>query len=63
MLQTRYVVEIYKSADNEYRWRMKSINGKIVADSGEGYSRKDSAINAVRKFTRYLWCTVQIKHL
>lgn len=34
-----YEVHIYKAADG-WRWRMKSGNGKIVADSGEAYATK-----------------------
>jgi len=32
--------EIYKDKAGEYRWRLKATNGKIVADSGEGYVAK-----------------------
>lgn len=30
---------VYKAKDG-WRWRLKSANGKIVAESGEGYKRK-----------------------
>lgn len=32
--------EIYKDARGEFRWRLKASNGRIVADSGEGYKNK-----------------------
>ena len=32
--------EIYKDAKGEFRWTLFSRNGKIIADSGEGYKRK-----------------------
>lgn len=32
--------EIYRDNSDEYRWRLKSTNGKIIADSGEGYKNK-----------------------
>ncbi len=31
---------IYKDDAGEYRWRFQASNGKIIADSGEGYKRK-----------------------
>lgn len=32
---------IYKDTKSEYRWRFRANNGKIVADSSEGYGSKD----------------------
>lgn len=40
---------IYKDAANEYRWRLIAKNGRIVADSGEGYS---THYKAKRAFNR-----------
>jgi uncharacterized protein YegP (UPF0339 family) len=35
--------EIYKDDDNEFRWRLRaSGNREVIADSGEGYTRKDA---------------------
>lgn len=31
---------VYRDRKGEWRWRLKSANGKIVACSGEGYKRK-----------------------
>ena len=31
---------VYRDRKGEWRWRLKSANGKIVAESGEGYKRK-----------------------
>ena len=28
----------YKDAKGEWRWRLVAANGRIIADSGEGYS-------------------------
>lgn len=30
----------YEDAKSEWRWRLKSANGNIIADSGEGYENK-----------------------
>lgn len=39
----RLTCEFYVDAMDEHRWRLKSRNGRIVADSGEGYSSRDAA--------------------
>ena len=33
--------EIYKDKSGEFRWRLIHANGKIIADSGQGYKAKD----------------------
>ncbi len=35
---------IYRDSKKEWRWRLKASNGKIIADSGEGYKRKFDCI-------------------
>ncbi len=40
---------IYKDKANEYRWRLKSRNGKVVADSGEGYKTKKRCEQMIEK--------------
>ena len=39
--------EIYKDRADEFRWRLISSNGRIVGDSGEGYSSESGARRAV----------------
>jgi uncharacterized protein len=39
--------ELYKDAKGEYRWRLVASNGQIIANSGEGYKAKDSALNGI----------------
>lgn len=39
-------VEFYRDDAGEHRWRVKSPNGKILADSGEGYKREGDALAA-----------------
>lgn len=38
---------IYKDKKGEFRWRLQASNGRIIADSGEGYTRKRNCRNAV----------------
>jgi len=40
--------EVYEDQAGEWRWRMVAGNGRVVADSGEGYSSKSGARRAVR---------------
>lgn len=42
MTKRKPKIEIYKARDG-WRWRVKSANGKVVADSGEAYRRKPDA--------------------
>ncbi|HUT62220.1 MAG TPA: DUF1508 domain-containing protein [Phycisphaerae bacterium] len=32
--------QIYYDGAWKYRWRLKAANGRILADSGQGYKRK-----------------------
>lgn len=42
-MQSRY--EVYQDAAGEWRWKHVADNGRLIADSGEGY---DSKFNAER---------------
>ena len=39
--------DIYEDDGGEWRWRLKSANGKIITDSAEGYTTKAGAKRAV----------------
>lgn len=39
--------ELYEDSSAEWRWRLVHDNGNIIADSGEGYSSKESAENGI----------------
>ncbi|OYR76398.1 HVO_2922 family protein [Halorubrum ezzemoulense] len=39
--------EIYEDAADEWRWRLRHRNGNVLADSGEGYASRSSAVEAV----------------
>ena len=47
--QKRSHYEVYQDAADEWRWRLRAKNGRIVADSGEGYSTKRKALTACRR--------------
>lgn len=40
----KHKIELYKDAAGEWRWRALSGNGRIVAESGEGYKERRKAL-------------------
>jgi uncharacterized protein YegP (UPF0339 family) len=39
---------IYKDSVGQYRWRLRAANGRIIADSGEGYISKADCQAGIR---------------
>lgn len=33
--------ELYKGHDGDWRWRLRTTNGNVVADSAEGYRHRE----------------------
>lgn len=44
--------ELYKGSDSQYRWRLKSANGQVIATAGESYTTKASAENGIAAVKR-----------
>lgn len=44
--------EVYQDRKKEWRWRARHENGNIIADSGEGYTRRQNAQRARDRFLR-----------
>ena len=44
--------QIYEDNAGKYRWRLRHRNGNIMADSGEGYSERNSAEEALHGVKR-----------
>jgi len=40
-------LEIYRDKRSEWRWRLRASNGRILADSGEGYRRRASMLGGI----------------
>jgi uncharacterized protein len=38
---------VYKDLAGEWRWRLKAVNGRIIADSGEGYRNYADCIHGI----------------
>lgn len=41
--------EVYQDSTDEWRWRARARNGRIVADSGESYQRRAGAYKAAKR--------------
>ncbi len=41
--------KIYRDKRKEFRWTLYARNGRIIADSAEGYKRKSAVEKAVAK--------------
>lgn len=39
--------ELYQDYRGEWRWRLRSSNGRTVADSGEGYKSKEDCLHGL----------------
>jgi uncharacterized protein YegP (UPF0339 family) len=44
--------EVYKDKGGEYRWRLKSGNGQVIATGGEGYTSKAGVENGIAAVKR-----------
>ena len=38
---------VYQDSAGDYRWRLQAANGKVIADSGEGYKNQGDAFSAI----------------
>jgi uncharacterized protein YegP (UPF0339 family) len=45
-------VFIFKDVAGEYRWTRKSANGRIVADSSEGYNNKEDCVDMALRINK-----------
>jgi len=50
-------LRVYRDRRGEWRWSAVARNGRIVADGAEGYSTKDHAVRAVRRFVAMMKAT------
>lgn len=44
-------VQVYLDADDSWRWRFMSGNGRVLADSGQGYTRRIDCMRALEIVT------------
>lgn len=48
------MLNLYKDTSGEWRWNVKAANGRIVANSGEGYHNRQDAIEGARAAAKLL---------
>ena len=41
--------EIYRDRKKEFRWRLRAANGRVIADSAEGYRTKRACLQGVHR--------------
>ena len=46
------VYYIYKDRASEWRWQLKTENGNIIADSGEGYRNRQDCLAGIQLVKR-----------
>ena len=39
--------ELYRDAGGHWRWRLRTANGEVVADSAEGYARREDCEHGI----------------
>lgn len=44
-----YTALLFKDRKREWRWRIVSRNGRIVATSGEGYKQRGACLRTLQK--------------
>jgi uncharacterized protein YegP (UPF0339 family) len=47
-------IELYCARNGEWRWRLVAPNGRIVADSAEGYETKPGARRSIANLVKYM---------
>ncbi len=45
--------QLYEDQAGEWRWRLRHDNGRIIADSGEGYNERSGASDAIARVREY----------
>lgn len=53
MARDNSVIELYQDKKREWRWRLKAKNGKVIADSAEGYKERRHAFRMANKLEDY----------
>ena len=53
---------VYKDNTGEWRWRLKAANGRIIADSGEGYTDRGGCIHSIELVRSFNKAPVKEEH-
>ncbi len=52
MSQTRFKAEVYRDAREEFRWRVRAPNGRVVAGGAEGYRNRADCVRMLTMLCR-----------
>ena len=54
-------IELYRSEQGDWYWRLRSTNSRIMADGAEGYAVKKNALKAIERVRKaFLGAEVRI---
>jgi uncharacterized protein YegP (UPF0339 family) len=53
MARENEAFELYNDRHGDWRWRLKAKNGKIIADSAEGYKNRSHAFKMASNLWKY----------
>lgn len=56
-------IEMYMDSGGEWRWRLRTPNGRIVADSSEGYASRAGVRRSIANFVKYLAQAVPVEEI
>jgi uncharacterized protein YegP (UPF0339 family) len=45
--------QLYRDKQENFRWRLRAGNGRIIADCGEGYERRDACEHGIDLLRRW----------
>ncbi|WP_218780646.1 HVO_2922 family protein [Halorarum halophilum] len=51
-MSSKATFEVYEDRVDEWRWRLVHDNGRIIADSGEGYASRQKATEGLESVKR-----------
>lgn len=54
-------LEVYRDVGGDWRWRARGRNGRIVADSAEGYTRRARALGGFVALARGVLAGVRLR--
>jgi uncharacterized protein YegP (UPF0339 family) len=47
MALTKPKFEVYQGSDDKWYWRLRAVNGRVIATGAEGYERQEGAEEGV----------------
>ena len=54
-------IVMYQDKAGEWRWRLLAPNGRILCDSGEGYTTKPGVRRSIANFVKYLASDIPVE--